>query len=150
MEVSLRLFFFTSPVHIFETTWGNWTRKSNTRPVKYEIWNAQLVYQKEDWKIIWRQCGRKDKISNSRGFCKIHCIVMYQNIQVKNRQIQVTMESNGFSIFMYKIYRVCKNILLLHGKQHLGREVSTLCYGGEGGETWSSHSPLQSYNFWDW
>lgn len=37
-------------------------------------------------------------------------------IIVKNRQIQVPIENNGFSIFTCKIFRFCKNILLLHRK----------------------------------
>lgn len=42
-------------------------------------------------------------------------------IKAKNRQIQVPIENNGFSIFTCKIFRFCKNILLLHGKP-LGKE----------------------------
>lgn len=105
---------FTNSVHIFETEEDS--QIQDQWKMKFE-----MLYQKEDWKMVWRQCHRKGKISNGRGFCKMQRIIMYLKIQVKNRQIQDTMESNGFSIFTCKIYRLHINILLLHGK-HSGRE----------------------------
>lgn len=52
-------------------------------------------------------------------------------MEFKNRQIQITIGRNGFSIFTSKIYGFLKNILLLERK-HFGRELrvsnfSTLC-----------------------